>query len=122
MEIVMNTVKELRNATKMSRNKFAEYLGIPVSNIKNWENEIHNPPAYVIALITRVMEKDGYITKNLSLEQIDAIRQTRATLALENLKLSDTANENLQKMARGEMSREEYQNDLKNRYVNHELY
>lgn len=122
MEIVMNTVKELRNATKMSRNKFAEYLGIPVSNIKNWENEIHNPPAYVIALITRVMEKDGYITKNLSPVQIDAIRQTSATLALENLKISDIANENLQKMARGEMSREEYQNDLKNRYINHELY
>lgn len=122
MEIVMNAVKELRNATKMSRNKFAEYLGIPVSNIKNWENEIHKPPSYVIALITRVMEKDGYINKNLSPIQIDAIRQTRATLSLENLKLSDIANENLQKMARGEMSREEYQNDLKNRYVNHELY
>ena len=53
---------------------------------------------------------------------IEAIRQTRATLALENLELSEIASENLQKMARGEMSREEYQNDLKNRYENHEPY
>ena len=53
---------------------------------------------------------------------IEAIRQTRATLALENLDLSEIANENLQKMAGGEMSREEYQTDLKKRYENHELY
>ena len=118
----MNTVRELRNATKMSRNKFADYLGISASNIKNWETEAQKTPSYVIALITRVMEKDGYINRNLSSEQIDAIRQTRATLALENLNLSDIAIENLQKMAKGEISREDYQNDLKKRYVNHELY
>ena len=118
----MNTVKELRDAAKMSRNKFADYLGIPLSTITNWEKKVHNPPSYVIALITRVMENDGYIDKNLSPVQIDAIRQTQATLALEGLKLSDTANANLQKMAKGEMSREEYQNDLRKRYMNHELY
>lgn len=53
---------------------------------------------------------------------IEAIRQTRATLALENLELSEIANKNLQKMAGGEMSREEYQTDLKKRYKNHEPY
>lgn len=34
-EKIMNTVKELRHAAKMSQNKFAAYLGIPVSNIQN---------------------------------------------------------------------------------------
>lgn len=53
---------------------------------------------------------------------IESIRQTRATLALENLELSEIANKNLQKMAGGEMSREEYQTDLKKRYENHEPY
>ena len=28
----MNTIKELRNTTHMSQNRFATYLGIPVAN------------------------------------------------------------------------------------------
>ena len=118
----MNTVKELRHAAKMSQNKFAAYLGIPVSNIQNWEQEIHNPPAYVISLITRIMRNDGYIGKDLTSDQVDAIRQTRATLSLENMELSETAISNLQKIATGAMTREEYQNDLKTRYVSHEQF
>lgn len=118
----MNTVKELRTAAKMSQKKFASYLGIPVANIQNWEKEIHNPPAYVITLITRVMKNDGYLGNELTPQQIDAIRQTKATLAIENLEISDTAVLNLQKMARGEMSLDEYQVDLKQRYINHEPY
>ena len=65
---------------------------------------------------------NGSIEKHLLPVQIDAIRQTRATLALEGLKLSDIAEANLEKMAKGEMSLEDYQNDLKQRYLNHELY
>ena len=122
MELDMNTVKELRKATKMSQQNFAAYLGIPIANIKNWEQEIQNPPAYVITLITRVMKSDGYINDDLSPVQIDAIQQTRATLALENLALSNAANMNLQKMAKGEISREDFQNDLKRKYLNHEFY
>ncbi len=116
----MNTVKELRNAAKMSQQNFAAYLGIPVANIQNWEQGIHKPPAYVIALITRVMKNDGYFDNDLTPAQIDAIQQTRATLALENLELSDTAIQYLQKMAKGEISRENYQNELKKKHLNHE--
>ena len=118
----MNTVKELRTAAKMSQNKFAAYLGIPVSNIQNWEQEIHNPPAYVISLITRIMKNDGFIGKDLTPAQVDAIRQTRATLSLESMELSETAVSNLQKIATGAMTREEYQSDLKARYMNHEQF
>ena len=118
----MNTVKELRNAAQMSQNKFAAYLGIPVSNIQNWEQQIHNPPAYVISLITRIMKNDGYIDKYLTPVQVDAIRQTRATLSIENMEISEIAFSQLQKMASGSITREEYQNDLKSRYLNHEQF
>lgn len=118
----MNTVKELRTAAKMSQKKFASYLGIPLANIQNWEKEIHTPPAYVVTLITRVMKNDGFLGNALTPQQIDAIRQTKATLAIENLELSDIAVMNLQKMARGEMSLDEYQIDLKQKYINHEPY
>lgn len=118
----MNTVKELRKATKMSQHNFASYLGIPEANIKRWEQETHNPPSYVITLITRVMRNDGYLGNDLSPVQIDAIRQTCATLTLENMIVSETANINLQKLAKGEINREEYQRDLKLKYKNHEIY
>lgn len=118
----MNAVKELRNAAGMSQRKFASYLGIPVANIQNWEKEIHNPPAYVITLITRVMKNDGFLGNELTPRQIDAIRQTKATLAIENLEINDITVMDLQKMVRGEISREDIQKDLKLKYKNHELY
>ena len=52
----MNTIKELRNTTKMSQSKFAMYLGIPVANIQHWEQGVSTPPSYLVALISRVMK------------------------------------------------------------------
>ena len=51
----MNAIKELRNTTNMSQNRFASYLGIPVANIQHWEQGVTNPPNYLISLISRVM-------------------------------------------------------------------
>ncbi|MCR5652153.1 MAG: hypothetical protein K6F86_13345 [Lachnospiraceae bacterium] len=116
----MNTIKELRNTTQMSQNRFATYLGIPVVNIQHWEQGVTTPPNYLVALISRVMKNDGYISNDLSSAEIDAIRQTKATLAIEQLKLSEDGISEIGKLVKGDISREEFQQKLKEKYLSHE--
>ncbi len=112
----MNVIKELRKTTKMSQSKFAAYLEIPVANIQHWEQGVTTPPDYLVSLIMRVMKYDGYIRSVLTAREIDIIRQTQATLSLEQLYLDEDDKNDLMKLVRGEMSREEYQNLLRGQY------
>lgn len=116
----MNAIKELRNTTKMSQSKFATYLGIPVANIQHWEQGVTNPPNYLVSLISRVMMYDGFISGELIPTEVDIIRQTQATLSLEQLKLNEEGINDIKKLVRGEMTRAEYQNYLKEKYQRHE--
>ena len=118
----MNTVKELRKMTNMSQNKFASYLEIPVANIQHWEQGVSAPPSYLIALISRVMKHDGYIKNELSPAEIDAIRQTRATLSLEQMRMDECDILEIKKLVAGQITREEYQNNLKAMHSSHEQY
>ena len=113
----MNAIRELRSTTKMSQNKFATYLGIPVANIQHWEQGVTTPPTYVISLISRVMKNDGYIRTDLTPQEIDAIKQTQATLALEGLRLGEEGITGITKLVKGEISREEYQRQLREKYA-----
>ena len=112
----MNTIKALRDTTGMSQSKFALYLGIPVANIQHWEQGKTNPPDYVASLISRVMKNDGYIKDELSTAQIDMLRQTNATLLIENLKIGNLGIEAIGEMLKGKISREDYQKMLKEKY------
>ena len=105
----MNTIKELRTTTKMSQSKFATYLGIPVANIQHWEQGVASPPTYLVSLITRVMKNDGFINDDLSVVQKDAIRQARATLAVEDMQFPDQYIPDIKSLVSGKISREEYQ-------------
>lgn len=51
----MNEIKELRLRTSMTQKEFAEYFGIPVDSIQNWETEYRKPPKYVPSLIKRIL-------------------------------------------------------------------
>lgn len=113
----MTAIKELRTVANMSQSKFASYLGIPVTNIQHWEQGVSNPPDYIPMLIYRVMKADGYIAEDLSPAAGEAVRQTKATMAIEGMTLSDTALQNLKKVASGMMTREEYQSELRQRYT-----
>lgn len=113
----MNAIKELRNTTNMSQNKFASYLGIPVANIQHWEQGVTNPPNYLISLISRVMMYDGYIRKELTSAEVDVIRQTQATLALEQFTLETQELSEISKLVQGEITREEFQKRLKEKYL-----
>lgn len=112
----MNAIRELRNTTKMSQNKFATYLGIPVADIQHWEQGVSTPPNYLVALISRVMKYDGYISSDLTSIEVDAIRQTQATLAIEGLYLDGDGINELKKLVHGGTSREGYQRRLKEKY------
>lgn len=44
-------IKELREASGMSRSQFAEYFGIPYRTIQNWELGLRDCPEYLLKLI-----------------------------------------------------------------------
>lgn len=118
----MNAIKELRSTTKMSQSKFATYLGIPVANIQHWEQGVASPPAYLISLISRVMMNDGYLNDDMTPDKIDAIRQTQATLAVENMSLSGQMLPFWKKMMNGKMSREAVQAKIREIYLPYEKH
>ena len=99
----MNAIKELRKTTNMSQSRFATYLGIPVANIQHWEQGVSSPPNYLVSLISRVMKSDGYIQNELTPEEVDAVRQTQATLAIEGLSLTESEVMDIAGMIRGDV-------------------
>ena len=50
------TIKELRAKTGMSQNKFAQYFGLSVRNLQEWEQERKNPPPYLVDLLQRILD------------------------------------------------------------------
>ena len=52
----MNEIKELRLKTGMTQKEFAEYFGIPIDSIQNWETDYRKPPKYLPTLIKTILE------------------------------------------------------------------
>ena len=50
------SIKELRSQTGLSQSKFAAMFDIPVSTLKDWEQERRTPPAYVVNMIKKILE------------------------------------------------------------------
>ena len=57
------TIKELRQATGMSQQKFGNYLNIPLRTIQSWELGERKCPAYLLELIAYKLENENLITK-----------------------------------------------------------
>jgi len=51
----------LRQFLGMSQREFADYFGIPVVTLRNWEQGIAKPPEYVYQMITRCIRRDKMI-------------------------------------------------------------
>ena len=49
-------VRELRLQTGLSQSKFAKMFDIPVSTLKDWEQERRTPPAYVINRMRTILQ------------------------------------------------------------------
>lgn len=55
------TIKELRTASGMTQQAFADYFGIPKRTIENWEGLKSEPPEYFIKLIEYKLRNEGLI-------------------------------------------------------------
>ena len=53
-------IKEIRKKTGMSQREFAEWLGIPIRTLENWESGNRAAPSYVIELIRYKVETEGF--------------------------------------------------------------
>ncbi len=56
-----NDIKELRKKTGLSQKQFAEIYHIPVRTIQKWEIGQASPPDYVIKLLEKALNVDGYM-------------------------------------------------------------
>lgn len=48
------TIQELRSETNLSQSKFAEYFGIPLRTVQDWEQGRRKPPEYIPKLLERI--------------------------------------------------------------------
>ena len=55
----MKTIKEIRNASGLSRSDFAAKYGIPIRTLEDWEAERRKCPSYLINLLDRAVTEDS---------------------------------------------------------------
>ena len=48
------TIQELRKKTGLSQSKFAEYFGLPLRTVQEWEQGRRKPPEYIPKLLERI--------------------------------------------------------------------
>ncbi len=49
-------VKLFRQSTGLSQSKFANYFGIPVRTLQEWEQQRKSPPEYVVRMMERIWQ------------------------------------------------------------------
>lgn len=59
----LKTVKELRQSTGLSQQKFGMLFRIAAINIANWEQGLTKPPEYVLYMLNRLVEIDPEVPK-----------------------------------------------------------
>ena len=47
-------IQELRKITGLSQSKFAEYFGLPLRTVQEWEQGRRKPPEYIPELLERI--------------------------------------------------------------------
>lgn len=47
-------MKSFRLFTGLSQSKFAEYFGLPIRSLQEWEQGRRNPPEYLLELLKRI--------------------------------------------------------------------
>lgn len=69
-------IKELRSQMGLSQSKFAAMFDIPVSTLKNWEQERRTPPAYVVSTIKTVLELQGILIDDNDIDSCESRRRS----------------------------------------------
>lgn len=73
-------ISELRQITRLSQRQFAEYFGIPIGTLRNWEQGISKPPEYVFQMIVTSIRRDVMI----NVETIKFVNMLNELAALSN--------------------------------------
>ena len=53
-------MKEFRLSTGLSQSKFADYFGIPVRTLQEWEQGRRKPPVYLLELLKRIWKLESH--------------------------------------------------------------
>lgn len=69
-------VKELRLQTNMSQHVFADMFGVPTSTLQDWEQGRRVPPAYVIDMMRKILELQGFIIDEHYIEACERRRKS----------------------------------------------
>lgn len=69
-------IRELRLQTGLSQSKFAKMFDIPVSTLKDWEQERRTPPVYVINMMRTILQYKGMLISRSYVEACDARRKS----------------------------------------------
>lgn len=69
-------VKELRLQTGLSQSKFAKMFDIPVSTLKDWEQERRNPPSYVINMMRTILQYKEMLISSTYVEACETRRKS----------------------------------------------
>ena len=67
-------IKELRSQLGMKRTKFAEWLGIPVRSIVNWEGGERSCPEYVARWIAKEVQERLERTVPIDIEELRKLK------------------------------------------------
>ena len=57
------TIKEIRKSIGLSQSKFANYFGINVRALQNWEIDRVSPPPYLTGLLARILELEKRVAE-----------------------------------------------------------
>lgn len=70
------SIKELRFHTGLSQSKFAAMFDIPVSTLKDWEQERRTPPAYVVNMIKKILKLQGILLDDNDIDSCEIRRRS----------------------------------------------
>lgn len=49
-------IRAIRKSHRMTQAEFADFLGLPLHIVMQWEGEMYSPPLYVASLIGRIFD------------------------------------------------------------------
>lgn len=55
----MNIIKSIREALQVSQSELAEKFNIPAKSIRNWEQGVTTPPAYVPEMMIKICQLES---------------------------------------------------------------
>lgn len=58
----IGTLRDLRHAAGLSQREFADYFGIPLKTIQNWEIGRNSPADYLLRLMEYKLRREGIIS------------------------------------------------------------